>query len=1372
MKCLFRVPAPEILLLALISPLLSSAHTLPARLRFGELPLAFEPNRGQAAPEVSWLTRGPGYAVFFTRAEMVVMAGERVALRFAGARPALRWSGEAPLPGHSNYINGANPAAWKTSIPHYACVRAAAIYNGVDAVFYGNRRRLEFDFELAPGADPRAIRLRLGAPAPPRITPAGEVELGGGLRLQPPSLWQDGRPIVGKYVRRPSGEIGFEVGPYNCRRPLRIDPVLVYSTFLGGTAAVTGGSDELRGIAMDSSGSVFLAGTTESALLPASNGAPQAARKGGLDTFLMRLNPDGTVLEYCTYFGGEWDDTLYGLALDPAGNAYITGATTSRQFPVTEGALQKEFSGFTDAFLAKFSPEGKLVYSTLLGAESNIWPYAIAVDPEGRAVIAGQTDSAQLPVTPGAFQSARSMRPGFLAMFNPDGASLAFCTYVGGSYWDKFTAVAVDASGVYAAGQATSPDFPVTEGVFQTQMRGTDAVIAKLSLDGTQLLYSSFLGGSGATQINGLAVDAAGNVYAVGHTSAKNLKISEGALQPAYGGGALDAFIAKVSPPGDALAYLSYLGGSSRTSASAVALDPWGNILIVGETSSTDLAVTADAAQPSYGGGASDAFIVKLAAGSMERLYTSYLGGSGEDEAYAAAAGPAGEMLAAGRTASANFPVTPGAAQATLSPGGFDGFTAKWDGASALTYATYAGGAGFSFDEEALAVAVDSGGNAYVTGRTYSADFPVTPGSSQTAYGSGLQSDAFVTKIAPDGSTLVYSTYLGGSGEDRGNAIAVDADSRAVVVGMTASTDSPVTTGALQTKLGGQSSAFVVRLAADGSALDYSTYLGGTGTASAAAVAVDPAGMICVAGSTAGDSFPVTDGALQPANAGGVDAFVARLAADGSSLAFSTLIGGDGIDSASALAVDASGTLHVAGTTSSRGFPVTSGAFQSAYQGGRVDGFLLELTPEGRLASSTFLGGASDDEIHALAVDSNGNAYVTGLTASTNFPRTSGTEIKFQGCFAAKIVSGNRELSYSYYLPSCAGNAIAVDAAGRACFAGETSAAALPVTPDAHQFTLRGTSDAFLAWLNAEGKDLLFATYFGGSGADRATALSAGSASDVFLVGQTGSPGFRTTPGAFQRLLTGPRNAFVARFDLSQPTPPTMPVVSAVVNPWTNDPVIAPGSVIAIKGLRLAAESVERAKPDGQISGTLPTRLGNVTASIAGRAMPLFSVSPELILAQLPYGTSYAGGDVIVNSAGQDGKGFAVVPVTQAIGILAIYTLDRSPITAQNPVRSGETFLADVTGAGLTDVGVASGAPAPSSPAINARVMPLAVVEQPGNRNDLQVVSLTLLPGTVGLARAQIRLKAEMATDTPAWDLTLYGSAPSNRVKIYIIPSP
>ena len=448
---------------------------------------------------------------------------------------------------------------------------------------------------------------------------------------------------------------------------------------------------------------------------------------------------------------------------------------------------------------------------------------------------------------------------------------LAWATYLGGTSLDSAEAVAADASGnVYMAGWTVDPTYG-----------DADALVAKLSPDGTKLVFTTIFPGSDNDLAHGIAIDSGGNLYVTGETASVDFYADYTYLSPYARGGYRHVFVSKLDPTGQSLIYSHYVAGSGEEIAYGIALDAAGNACIVGVTNSPDLPVSSSGIPQTALSGGTDAFAVKFSS-SGAGLYSTFLGGTGSDVANAVAMDAAGNAVITGQTNSTNFPVTSGAYQPTIA-GGNDAFVTKLSTTGAMVFSTYFGGSG---EDGGNGVALDGSGGIYITGETASTDFPMV-NAFQKTFGGG-NGDVFVAKLSPDGTSLVYSTYLGGTGEDLGSAIAVDAGGNAYLTGSTTSIDLPVA-DAFQASIKGTANALVAALDASGANLLFSSFLGGSGTVTSSgtagdfanAIAVSCSAGVVVAGATASSDFPVTVSVAQATYAGGGDGFIARIAAGG-----------------------------------------------------------------------------------------------------------------------------------------------------------------------------------------------------------------------------------------------------------------------------------------------------------------------------------------------------------------------------------------------------------------------------------------------------------------------------------------------------------
>jgi hypothetical protein len=626
------------------------------------IPVLVVVNQGQAPPSVRYMAKGSGLTAFFLPREVLLRAaGRAVHMRFPGASSTTRLEGAGPLPGRANYLTG--PARrWHRSVPLFSAVRYRELYPGIDLFYGGSGRQLKSEFVVAAGADPARIRIRYTGAGPPAVQADGALSIPLGTRRLGegrPYVYQErnGVPVTveGRYTLAANGTVGFELGRYDPARPLIIDPVLSFSMLVGGT-----GFNAATAIAVDATGAAYIAGYTASTNLLTAN-PEQNFNAGGNDAFVAKLNPGGTGIEYCTYLGGSGDDRAYGIAVDSTGAAYVAGTTTSQNFPTLHPA-QSSLAGGRSAFVLKLNPAGDmLVFSTYLGGNGSDIANGIAVDAAGNSYVVGDTTSMNFPAT-GFQTSYHGSQDAFVTKIAPSGSQLLYSTYLGGTGADHGAAIAVDSSGsVYVTGSTYSANFPVANALQHSIAGGSDAFLTRLSPNGNTLLFSTYLGGSGGSVSypeagQGVALDTTGDAYIVGVTSSANFPIVN-AVQPQLLG-ELDAFVAKVNSSG-ALLYSTYLGGSGVDLGNAVAVDSSGAAYVAGYTYSTDFPVVGGL-QTSLGGDC-DAFLAKLGPGGTSLLYATYLGGSGADTASGVALDAEGNVYLAGWTLSSNFPVvTPG----------------------------------------------------------------------------------------------------------------------------------------------------------------------------------------------------------------------------------------------------------------------------------------------------------------------------------------------------------------------------------------------------------------------------------------------------------------------------------------------------------------------------------------------------------------------------------------------------------------------------------------------------------------------------------------------------------------------------------------
>jgi prealbumin domain-containing protein/beta-propeller repeat-containing protein len=632
------------------------------QIAYRKLPLHFEVNQGQAEGTIKFLAQGWGYSLSLTPSEAVLnlhkplsesprQAGTSavippptavVRMQLVGSSPAPEIAGEQPLPGKSHYLIGRDPGKWQTNIPHYARVRYRSVYPGIDLVYHGQQEQLEYDFVVAPGADPKQIRLDIQGAEKLYLDAAGNLVVrvaGGELIQQVPKVYQQvgdkRQAIPGRYVLA-NNQIGFEVGTYEATRPLVIDPVM---------CTAPGEGESSRGIAVDPEGQIYMTGIV------------------GGQVFVTKLTADRqTVLYHCVFSGSGTQEST-DIAVDPQGRAYVTGSTNSPDFPTTANALQGTLAGSTDAFIMRLAADGQPEYSTYLGGSGSDRANGIAVR-KGRAYVTGETDSTNFPTEKPLQGSGGGGNDAFVAKLAQNGQRLVYSTYLGGGGSDIARGIAVRKGRAYVAGQTLSTNFPSANPLKRGV--GNDAFVAKLAKDGQRLVYSTYLGGDGPDRANGIAVRK-GQAYVTGGTGSTDFpmvkplrrgggpaqlsdstdSLTANPLRVTRGGrlglsGERDAFVTKLGKDGQDPVYSTYLGGSSDDRGQGIDVDPDGQIYVIGGTTSDNFP-TEHPVQGTLGGGR-DAFFAKLTEDGQELVYSTYLGGSGNERGRGLDVDPEGKV--------------------------------------------------------------------------------------------------------------------------------------------------------------------------------------------------------------------------------------------------------------------------------------------------------------------------------------------------------------------------------------------------------------------------------------------------------------------------------------------------------------------------------------------------------------------------------------------------------------------------------------------------------------------------------------------------------------------------------------------------------
>ncbi|MDE3067446.1 MAG: SBBP repeat-containing protein [Verrucomicrobiota bacterium] len=733
----------KIILPALALAALTAAGR-PAATPLAGTPLCFEPSsckQGQDGGGPAFIARGPAYGFLIApaRAQLALRragseshqnrtaprfrlldppplsANGKVAvlqMQFIGANPQAHILGENELPAKINYLIGNDPVRWRAGVPVFSKVRVAQLYPGVNLTYYGNGQQLEYDFTLAPKADPGRIRIRFSGADQVFIGRRGELvlKLGGAeIRQPPPVVYQPAgggrRAIAGGYKLLDARTVTVSIGTYDRDLPLVIDPILSFSTYFGGNSADTGWA-----IAVDTNGFIYVAGNTLSTQFSNAPGGFQTNFQGGAssgDAFVAKFDNAGTNLIYLTYLGGSGDDLASGVAVDGTGRAYVTGYTDSTNFPTTTNALSKTIHGTlipklntypVDAFVAELDSGGSnLVYSTYLGGAGTDAGTGIAVDSSDNAYVTGVTSSTNFPYTTNAWQKqlacAGSAFNGnaFVSEIASNGA-LVYSTYLGGTNFDEGEGIAVDAAGyIYATGFTDSTNFPTTnalmaslDGLTNNFNFAYDAFAAKFAPAGATPVYVTYLGGASDDAGYAIAADAGGSAYVAGFTDSTNFPdtvtnvpgLHSFVATNLQGFRVTNAFLTRISPDGSAMDYSSVFGGNVRDVAYGLAVDPSGNAFVIGATASTNFPVyNAAGLLRATNSGGSDVFVTAFNTNASALLYSAYLGGAGADFGYGIALDPLDNAYLVGQTGSTDFP-TRNARQGALS-GSSDAFLAK-----------------------------------------------------------------------------------------------------------------------------------------------------------------------------------------------------------------------------------------------------------------------------------------------------------------------------------------------------------------------------------------------------------------------------------------------------------------------------------------------------------------------------------------------------------------------------------------------------------------------------------------------------------------------------------------------------------------------
>jgi hypothetical protein len=1065
---------------------------------YGRLPLSFEVNRGQAPASVRFISRARGSSLYLTSDEAVLVlktpspqntenqlktspsedaqhgsaatsAGpETVSLgmKLLGSNRKADIEPSGQLPGVSNYFIGNDPSKWQTGVPTYGRVTYRSVYPGVNLAYHGDGRQLEYDFTVAPDVGPGVIRLSFSGALGLKIDKNGDLLLrlrSGEVRQLKPHIYQEvngeQREVDGGYMLRGKRIVGFRIAEYDKTKPLVIDPVFSYSTLLGGTSF-----DQANAIAVDAMGHAYVTGTTTSFNFPTTVGAYSTTYANQSDVFVTKFDPTGSSLFYSTFIGGSSSDTGNAIALDSAGDAFITGATSSTNFPTTNGAFQTVLNGFQNAFVTELNSTGSaLVYSTFLGGSNNSSSGSgIAADSSGSAYVTGNTSASNFPTTNGAFQTtmASFSQDAFITKFNTSGTALVYSTYLGGTSTDQASAIAVDSSGnAYVTGSTGSSNFPTTMGAFQTTFGGPvnsccfgffgDTFVTKMNSTGTALVYSTFLGGSGADGGFGIALDSSGNAYIAGATNSNDFPTTPGVFKAANHGvfkttdagadwgpasSGLPALATITSIAIDHLSPSTLYAGTSNnglfkstdgggtwvarnfgltsTNVLTEVVDPTNSSVVYlgtfdhGVFKSTDAGGSWHAMDTGEGGPQVNSLVIDPT--NTSTVYAGTGGccsGSGVFKTTNGGATWTAGNTGLGSTNVAALAIDPSSPSNIYAAISFGGVFKSTNGGNTWTQVL---GSNFNnVSTTSLAIDPANPATVYTGTPSFGVLRSTDAGGTWNPVNSGL-SNLNVSALAVSSTSIVYAATGGGvfkttnggaSWVSENNGIA---GSPITAIAVDPSTPSTVYAGSSS----GTTDAFVTALNATGAALIYSTYLGGSNTDEAFGIALDSNNNAYVTGITNSTNFPTTPGAYQFTGFN-QDAFVAKLNSSATNLMYSTYVGGSNGANGTGIAVDSNFNAYVTGFTQSNDFPTTPGSYQPNLSSSfNQDAFVVKLMQSPGLLADLMItmtsspsGPVSGQVQYMITVTNNGPDPAFSVMVTDTFP----SSLSLANCFSCNI---------------------------------------------------------------------------------------------------------------------------------------------------------------------------------------------------------------------------------------------------------------------------------------------------------------------------------------------------------------------------------
>ncbi len=661
----------------------------------------FIENRGQVSQNVRYYSRGNPAVAFRDDGVMFVLtespggtANLREAVeshperamvfrsiaymvRFEGANE-IAPVGKGQVQFDINFFIGNNPSDWRVKVPGFRQVIYEDLYDGIDLIYRQGEGGIKYEFRIGPGANPGIIKMKFEGVDSANSDSAGLTltTAHGEVRDSIPYSYEEsGKAADCRFAAQSLLSFGFECGDYDKSKTLVIDP-LVYSTYLGG-----GYADAAYGVTVSARTRAYATGMTSSVDFPATTGAYDTELDPIMmvDAFVAEMNELGTLPFFVTFLGGSDFDYGYGIALDPAEDIYVTGATSSADFPTTSKAFQKTYSGSADAFVTKLDASGTFLnYSSFLGGNNVESGYSIAVDAFGNATVTGYTYSTDFPVTASAWDKILDRKDAFVTRLFWTGEWLVYSTLLGGTSLDTGYAVTIGSDGnAYVTGETWSADFPTTTDGTDLVFNGTtDAFVTKLNRAGSTLLFSTYLGGSSTDAGYSIAVGRFGDAYVVGDTASVDFNVTDGAYDTTFNGGTTDAFVAKLNTTNGTIDFSTYLGGSDDDEGRGIAVDGFGVAYVTGETRSTNFPTTRWAYDSTSCSGTWDVFVAKLKSTGDKLIYSTYIASADTEYAHSIAVDPQNGFYVVGETNSLAFPVTPGAFS-TIAPGFWDGFLLK-----------------------------------------------------------------------------------------------------------------------------------------------------------------------------------------------------------------------------------------------------------------------------------------------------------------------------------------------------------------------------------------------------------------------------------------------------------------------------------------------------------------------------------------------------------------------------------------------------------------------------------------------------------------------------------------------------------------------